>query len=338
MKKKSIQNTNGITICDSIVMSVKTKRPNLRIVGSVLIALIGFTSVILSFLGMFEFMYNTPAVILASIVFSVFYITLTIIGGRALWGIAGSVLIFVAAVWKNIDNIKDGFKFVYNIVYSASFHTDIKYYKYVDPSREDTCVTTLFILCIWLMAIVIYFFTIHRPNPILPLLVTFPIIEIGLYNGIEIPIFWGILVIGYWLALLSMSTIDVGEYSGGKGGFVRKDDLFFPKRQMRLKVTEKCGLFIIAVVMLIAFMTSIIMRITGYKRSDELNRKRRQISEAMSEFTLENLAESISRLTSAFGFSFSYENNKLGMKIPCSTIFHTMVFMFRTLPVFSQSL
>lgn len=312
MKSKTMNNTNGITICDSIVMSVRNKRPNFRRAESVLIAIMGFVSVILAFLGMFEFRYNTPAVVTASVALSAFYIVLVLIGGKALWVLTGSVLVFAFAAYRSLDKLTEGFKYAYNIIYSASFHTDIKYYKHVDPSLEDECLTTLFIFGIWLLAIVIYYFTISRPNPILPLMATFPLIEIGLYNGIEIPIFWGILTVAYWLSLLAMSTIDVGEYSGGHGGFVRKDDLFFPKRQMKLKVTEKCGILVIAAVVIIAMLTSLIMNLSGYERSEELNRKRRDISEALSAFTLENLAESISRLTSAFGFSFSYENNKLG--------------------------
>ncbi len=314
MKKKAIQNANGITICDSIVMSVKKKRPNFRKLESVLIAVIGFTSVIMSFLGMFEFEYDAGKVAIAAVLFSAFYITLILIARKALWIILYSIGVFAFAAYKMIDKITDGFKFVYNVIYKDSFNTEINYYKYVKPSMEEESVTVLFIFAIWLMAIVIYFFTIYRPNPILPLLVTFPVIEIGLYNGIEIPIFWGIMVIAYWLALLSMSTIDIGEYSGGTSGFVRKDNLFFPKRQMKLKVTEKCGMYIMAVILAVAILAVTILNAFDYQRSDEINKKRRDISEAFNEFTLEDLAASLSRITSAFGFTIDYENNKLGNK------------------------
>ena len=54
-KKISSVNTNGINICDSIVMSVKKRRVNLRQLESVGIALTGFVSVIMAFLSMFDF-------------------------------------------------------------------------------------------------------------------------------------------------------------------------------------------------------------------------------------------------------------------------------------------
>lgn len=312
MKNTNIQNNNGITICDSIVMSVKRKSHNFRKLEAVAIAAAGYIAVILSFLGMFSFSYSESTVFWAAVGFSLFYIALTVIEGKAVWVLTGSVLVFAACAYKSMYRLSLGFKYVYNVIYSESFETDISYYKNLKSSYEEENVTVLLVFGVWLLALVIYYFTVCRPNPILPLMVTFPLIEIGLYNGIEIPVFWGVLVIAYWLALLGMSTIDVGEYSGGKGGFVRKDNMFFPKRQMKLKVTEKCGVFIIAVILLISFIAYSVMQITNYKRSDELNQKRRDISYAISQFSFDDVAESLSKITNAFGFTMDSKSHKLG--------------------------
>ena len=48
MKNKPSKNYSGIVICDSITMSVKKKKLNLRRLESVIIALVGFVSVIMS--------------------------------------------------------------------------------------------------------------------------------------------------------------------------------------------------------------------------------------------------------------------------------------------------
>jgi len=312
MKKKFKQNNNGVVICDSIVMSVKKNRPDLRKPEAVFIAVMGYVSVIMSFLGMFSFNYNESQFMITVVGMSVFYIAIALIGKRALWIMLASLGIFVWTAYRKINAIAEGFKFIYNVIYSDSYHTQIHYYKSLNPILEEESVTVFFIFCLWLLAMIIYFFTIYHPNPILPLLATFPILETGLYNGIEIPIFWGVMTVAYWLALLAMSTIDTGEINGGTSGFVRKDNTFFPKRQMRLKVTEKCGLFIIITIVLITALSALFINISGYKRSDELNRKRVEIRDAVNSFSLENLAESVSRITSAFGFEFKYENHKLG--------------------------
>ena len=314
MNKRSAKNVNGIMICDSIVMSVRRKRLNCRKLEAVLIAVTGFVSVIMSFLGMFGLRFDEFKVTAAAILFSVFYITLVLIARRALWVILYSMGVYVFAAYKLFDKIRDGFKYVYNIIYQESFHTQVRFYKELKPGREEECVTTLLIFGVWLLALIIYFFTIYRPNPLLPLISTFPLLEIGLYNGIEIPVFWGVLTVAYWLGLLSMSSIDIGEYSGGPSGFVRKDNLFFPKRQMKLKVTEKCGMLVMAVIIITSLITSSVMSISGYKRSDELNRKRKEISQAFDEFTVEDLAASLARISSAFGLKIDYDNNKLGSK------------------------
>ncbi|MDE6424666.1 MAG: transglutaminase-like domain-containing protein [Ruminococcus sp.] len=312
MKKKNLANNNGVVICDSIIMSVKKKRPDVRKTEAILIAVMGYASVIMSFLGMFDFNYNKSWFMFCAVVVSLFYIVVSLIGKRSLWIMLASVAVFAGLAYRQIQNIADGFKFIYNVIYSTSYHTDIHYYKSLNPLIEEESVTIFFMFSAWLLAMIIYFFTIYHANPILPLLATFPILETGLYNGIEIPILWGTLTVAYWLALLSMSTIDTGEINGGNGGFVRKDNIFFPKRQMRLKVTEKCGMFVIAVVIVITAVSALIIQVSGYERSDELNRKRVEIRDAINDFSLENLAESVSRLTRAFGFEFKYENHKLG--------------------------
>lgn len=311
MKKKASTNYSGIVICDSITMSVKRKRPDLRRIESVFIALIGFVSVIMSFLEMFNFNYNRNSVIRAAVIFSALYILFAFIGRKTLLIVCSSIVVQAGYAFHYYPTIVKGFKYVYNVIYSASLNTQIKYYKFLDPENEKYNVTIFFIFCIWLLASVIYVFTIRRPNPVIVVAFTFPIIEIGLYNGINIPVFWGILTVAYWLALLAICNIDLGEYYGG-GGFVRKDNLFFPKRQMRLKVTEKCAVIIIITVAAITAVTLAVMKITGYQRSESLNQKRIDVKEAINSFTFDDLASSISAVTESFGFTFSYESHKLG--------------------------
>ena len=311
-KKSPEKNRNGISICDSIVMSVKKKRMNLRQPEAVFIAVMGFVSVIMSFFSMFSFRFTHSSVFFAAVIFSVVYITLALMGRRAVWIVLASAVAFAVFAYKVIDTIGLGYKYVYNVIYHKAYFTDISYYKFLEPELEEKCTTAFFIMCIWFLAMIIYYFTICKPNPILPVAVTFPIIEVGLYNGIELPLKWGVLIVAYWLALFAMSTIDLGEYSGGSGGFVRKDNLFFPKRQMRLKVTEACGMLVIAAVVSVALISAAALKLSHYQRSDELNRKRINIRDAVSSFTINDIAESINNITNAFGFNFKYENHKLG--------------------------
>lgn len=310
--KTNKKNYSGIVICDSITMSVKQKRPDRRWYEAVLIAVIGFVSVIMSFLEMFDFNYSVKAVTAAAIIFSAVHIALTRTGRKNLIFAGISLGILAIAVTRYAETVKNGFKYVYNIIYSDAMKTDISYYKFLPDDEESYCVTVFFIFCIWLLSVIIYTFTIHRPNPVLVVLCTFPIIEIGLYHGISIPVFWGILTIAYWLALLAICNTDLGEYSGGSGGFVRKENLFFPKRQMRLKVTEKCALFIMSALCIVTVSTLAFMKLSDYKRSDALNQKRTDIKMAVNSFSVDDLASSISAITESFGFTFDYEVHKLG--------------------------
>ncbi len=312
MKKKIKQNNSGIRVCDSIVMSVKNKNVNLRLLESIIIAITGYVSTIMVFLTMFEFNYNSHPVIISAVIFSAAYIIMSYFKKSGLWFILGSILFAVYIFWKKMGLITLGYKFVYNTIYKAAYHTELNYYKFLDNKLEAESITTFFILAVWLIALVIYVFTIYHPHPLPCFLVSFPILEIGLYNGIDVKIFWGMLVIAFLVASFAMSTIDMGEYSGGTGGFVRKGNMFIPKRQMRLKVTEKCGFYIMILVMIFTGISVLGIKISGYERSKELNAKRSEIRDAVNNFSTDNLAESISELSAAFGLEFKVETHKLG--------------------------
>ena len=87
MKRKNIQNSNGITISDSIVMSVKQKHPSMRKLFSVVITLIGMLSVIMAFLGMFHFRYEKSTVVTAFICFAALHILVAVRGQKLLGGV-----------------------------------------------------------------------------------------------------------------------------------------------------------------------------------------------------------------------------------------------------------
>lgn len=312
MKKKILQNDNGITVCDSIVMSIRQKRANLRRVEAVAIAVIGYVSAIMAFVGMFDFKFNHRTFIFSAVLFSAIYILLSLAGKKAMWIVGATVIAGGVISYRLIDTLILGCKYTYNVIYRTAMYKDIDYYKFLRPENEESSVTALFILGAWILAMVIYIFTVYHPNSLPPLLVTFPLIESGLYNGIEISVFWGMLLVAYWLAVFAMTAIDMGEYSGGNSGFVRKENIFFPKRQMKLKVTEKCGMYIIATVIAITAISSFVLDMIVYERSDEINQKRVEIRDAVNSFSVDDFAESISELTSAFGFTFKVQSHKLG--------------------------
>ena len=313
MKNKKLkQNNSGIRVCDSIVMSVKNKKMDLRLLESVIIAIAGYISTIMVFFTMFDFNYNKSPVIISAVIFSAIYIFLSSFKKIGIWFISGSIVVTGIIFWKKMEFITNGFKFVYNTIYKAAYHTELNYYKFLDKTYEAESVTTFFILGVWVLAVVIYVFTLYHPHPLPPLIASFLILEIGLYNGLDVNIFWGMLVIAFLLASFAMSTIDMGEYSGGTGGFVRKGNQFIPKRQMRLKVTEKCGFLLLLFVMIISGLTISGLKLTKYQRSDDLNTKRIEIKDAVNNFSSDDLADSITELSAAFGLEFKVETHKLG--------------------------
>ena len=94
MKRKNIQNTNGINISDSIVMSVKQKHPSMRKFYAAAISVIGMLSVVMSFLGMYHFRYSKSTVVAAFFCFAAFHILIALKGGKALGAYLLSLISF----------------------------------------------------------------------------------------------------------------------------------------------------------------------------------------------------------------------------------------------------
>ena len=145
MKRKNIQNANGISISDSIVMSVKQKHTNLRKFYSVVIAIIGFVSVIMAFLGMYGIHYNKKAVVFSGMIMLAFYLTLSVIGSKALWIYGASAVVFLFSAYKKISKLVLGYKYIYNVIYKVSFDSNVNYYKHLKAALELPTVTTFFI-------------------------------------------------------------------------------------------------------------------------------------------------------------------------------------------------
>lgn len=311
MKKENL-NLSGIKINDSITMSVRHRRKNFRELESLFIALCGYSGIILFFLNTFTIPFDSQTILIFSVIFALLYGTASTLRGKAMWIFPLTFAVMGLGAFRYYNQIKSGFCLVFNIMYKKFTDTGINYFKSVSPLHTEYNITIFLIFAVWILSAVIFFFTIYRPNILIIIAVTFPIIEICLYYGIEVPVIWTALTMGYWFAMLAVCTSDLGEYFGGGGGFTRKDDVFFPKRKMKFKVTEKCGIWIIAVSMISALVTNIIIDITDYERTDKIKQQRKELKTAINSFSMEDFASSLSDITESLGFSFEYQDNRLG--------------------------
>lgn len=311
MKKENI-NISGIKINDSITMSVKHKRRNMREAEALIIGLCGYAGIIMFFLDTFTIKFNSQVIFLYSVLLAVVYGTAGIFRGKALWVYLVSLPAMGMGIFNCYENVKTGFCLVFNIMYKKFTDTGISYFKSVNPINSEHNITMFLMFAVWILAMVIFFFTVYRPNILVIIALTFPIVEMCLYYGIEVPVIWTSLIIGYWFAVLSVCSSDLGEYFGGSGGFTRKDDVFFPKRKMKFKVTEKCGLSMIAISLVCAVVTNTVLDLTGYERTEKIKQQRRELKTAINSFSMEDFASSISDVTESLGFSFEYQDNRLG--------------------------
>jgi len=302
----------GIYINDSITLSVSKKQNNCKKTLSAILAVMGFVSVLQIFFSMFDVYYDSAVIVFLSVVLSLLYGGISLVKGKTVWLIPVTLILYLILSLLNVDNIVMGFKCVYNEIYRVTNYTNIDYFKEVRHCNELFATTVFLIFCIWLAALVTYFFTIHTPSPVAVLCVGFPVLEIGLYFGIAVPVFWTSLLIAYWFAVLSIRSCDAGEFDGGVGGFTRKKNLFFPKKNMKFKVTEKCAMHVVASIMTVALLSVGFLSMINFKRSEELNRMRSDLKMAFENFSMNNFLSSLSNVTEVFGFTIDYEDNRLG--------------------------
>lgn len=312
MKKNETQNISGIKINDSITMSVKKRRKNLRTLESFVIAVCGYISIIVIFLKSFELSFNPTTFSMYAIIFAVVYSICASFGQKPVWIFPISAIPMAIVILKKLESLKIGFKLVFNTMYKEFTNSSINYFKGVNPLHTEDNITLFLVIVVWILSFIIFFFTIKKPNVLIIVAVTFPILEFCLYHGIEVPPLWSALLLAYWLSLLSVCSSDLGEYYGGGGGFTRKDNLFFPKRRMKFKVTEKCGIMIIAITMIASLATVAVMKFSGYERTDKIKQQRVKLKTAINSFSMEDVATSISNITESLGLTFEYQDNHLG--------------------------
>ena len=163
MKKENI-NLSGIKINDSITMSVKHKRRNLRELESLFIALCGYSGIIMFFLNTFTFSYDSQTVLIFSVIFALLYGTASAVKGKAVWIFPVTFAFMGFGAFKYYSRIKNGFCLVFNIMYKKLTDTGINYFKAINPVHAEHNITVFFIFAVWILSVVIFFFTVYRPN------------------------------------------------------------------------------------------------------------------------------------------------------------------------------
>ena len=171
------------------------------------LALLGFVGTMASLLTLYQPSCSTPWVLLTSggiflLAGGLQYLKRT--GG--IWT-AAIVLGILALVLLRGSLITTGLQYFINTIYENAYHTEIAYFQIKSSISETESVSFLLCCVGGLLACFFSYFTIRRPQFLLPALLSFLLLEPGLYLGLPLVPIAAAPLLAYWCGMLSMRLI-----------------------------------------------------------------------------------------------------------------------------------
>ena len=177
------------------------------------------------------------------------------------------------------------------------------------------CITTFFIFSAFLLIMLICYFVIVKTNFPVCFLLTFPLLEIGLYNGFAPKYIFAFMLIAFWISILVIQNSSYNEHANKTdANFLRKGNNFYSKPNIKFKVGWLSSMWAVAIALTILIATNIVINIINYERPQEINEFRSNIKTAAEEFSFDDIQGSIEKIKLAFSNSSTggSDNGKLG--------------------------
>ncbi len=288
MNHKNKPQMSGIQIENTISMAVQNRNHHRNTVYLVMIAFFGALGGIFTFLSMFELQYHKPIMISCLLLEFVLCAVSALTHGK--WRLVKTLTSFsyAALVYLFWKPFIAGFIHLVNTIYKIIYLTEWKRFTVSDQFTEQYSITVFMILAWFPIMYMLCYAVIHYQNFFLSLIATFPYVEIGLYFGIAPTHIFAIILYAFWFSMAAVHLSNFGAYHGKEqNSFLRRDNTFFPVSSMRFMVTEKIGVFVLCIVMVLCIVIDQILLISDYKRSDDIKELRRTAQEKFESMMLD---------------------------------------------------
>ncbi|MDE5917518.1 MAG: transglutaminase-like domain-containing protein, partial [Oscillospiraceae bacterium] len=317
MKKNNKKNEySGIRVTDNISFIVPKRNNYLNTISVMCVAFLGLIGIVFSFMTMFNIAVSDWKLILTyTVFFSVLFSVIYIIPGKFRLGLIPIFLLYCFIVYRNWADIVYGFMVVSNKIYSIIKPKKPECFK-LDTAliSEDEAVVLFLVTAIFVIAAIIGYATVLRPNFFISFFVSFPFLELGWYFGQAPKHIFAFMVIIYWVCMIVLQNSGYRQRKKSKtAGFYRKGSHFSAKPGVRFSTAGTSCFMILMVSVIIISLTSAVLNMTDYKRSEKLNITRNNMKEAVSQFTFDDLGASIKRFSTVIGMGeYRSYSHKLG--------------------------
>ncbi|MGN1481243.1 transglutaminase-like domain-containing protein [Porcipelethomonas sp.] len=302
---------NGIRIIDSMHLSVPKTRKIINIIPLIIIAFLGIWGTVSSYLSMFN-IHQTASVRLCIIVIFAILTIIFMLPKKIQIILIPAIIAYTVLLYRKWNQFILGFKIIFNMTYSEIYPEKRDYFRLKETNIDDAQLFLYF--SIFILTFLICYFTFIHPNFFMGFLCTFPFIEIGLYYGKCPDIIPSFMMIIFWTSLLVIQFSGYNNESDKKAsGFFRKYNNFIAKPGIKFRISGLSSLYIIVICCIIFSISAAAIKISGYNRSEKTNQIRTNMKTAASEFTFEDLGESLERFSESFGIgNYKMYNHKLG--------------------------
>lgn len=295
---------SGISVKDSITLTVNKKVPPFRTLILIGIALLGVSGGIMSFLSFYDFDCDKNMLLLYNALFFVIFSVILNLPKKWKLLIIPICILFEVLFVRMRDEFVNGYKAMYNVIAERLRITGegIAYYR-MSENIDITEVTTIFFLfTTFIFSLFVCYATYCNKSGILGIALTFITLESGFYFGLAPSYIACIMVVAYWVAITAMSL------SGSNGsdylknaGFIRKGNDFFAKSHIKFRVGEYTGFIAVIMTFAVFILIFAVTFFSGYKRSERLNEIRYNVQQSVAEFSTDNIPASMNRIASSFG-------------------------------------
>lgn len=303
---------SGFQFSDAISIQLRRNSHSHRKLLLLLCNVLGFFGTIYSVLSMFSPVCWWEAIALFSICCFTLTSTLMLLPGRFHMLSPIFLLADGLMIWRKWAIFSTGAKFFYNQFYRVIHHTNLDYFEMESSIPQASSMTLFLCCCILAFSVLISQITLRQPNIFLAFFATFPLLELGLYNGIEahpIPISMAVI---YWFFVLGIQIADYRHDQGQYAmGFIRKKNVFSAQHVLRAKISALCGAVLAGLTALSFLLCGFLVQDNSLLHSERLTQTRNRLHESLSDFDLGNLSESFSAIRSSLGIGNSLLYKKL---------------------------
>lgn len=302
MKEKSIDNSSfeEIKIVNNIYLTVPETKSKFNLIPIIIVSLLGFLGTILSFFSMFEINIDMHSVMYFSMLYFVIFTILFLLPRKFHLIIIPMMAVWGLLLFKEFENFKLGYKMLFNEVYANIYPNSHEFFNIKSENPENIEIFLAFV--IFLVAIAICVSVYFEHNFFIGFLITFSILEIGLYFGKSPNVIYAFMLIIFWVSLIVLKYCGYYQKPYEKtSGFIRKNNMFVVRPGIRFN-TAGLSVTIISIICCIIFtFTALFSNLTGYKRSDEVNALRSNIKFAADEFSFDDFGKSLERFSAYVG-------------------------------------